>query len=151
MRARDIMSTQVITIGRDTTIEEIAHILADNNISGVPVVEGDGRLVGMVTQKDLLYKDVEPRFPAMVEILGGIIFLRGVRHYNEELRKLVATKAEDIMTRHVHSVTADEKVERVAQLMVEKDINRVPVLDEGKLAGIISRADIVKYMARAME
>jgi CBS domain-containing protein len=151
MKAKDIMSTQVITIGKDTTIEEIAHLLADNNISGVPVVEENGKVIGMVTQKDLLYKDVEPRFPAMVEILGGIIFLNGVRHYNEELRKMVATKAEDIMTRHVHMVRPDEKVERIAQLMVEEDINRVPVVEEGKLAGIISRADVIRYIAKTME
>jgi CBS domain-containing protein len=151
MKAKEIMSTQVITIGKDTTIEEIAHLLADNNISGVPVVEENGKVIGMVTQKDLLYKDVEPRFPAMVEILGGIIFLNGVRHYNEELRKMVATKAEDIMTRHVHMVRPDEKVERIAQLMVEEDINRVPVVEEGKLAGIISRADVIRYIAKTME
>jgi CBS domain-containing protein len=151
MKAKDIMSTQVITIRKDTTIEEIAHLLADNNISGVPVVEENGKVIGMVTQKDLLYKDVEPRFPAMVEILGGIIFLNGVRHYNEELRKMVATKAEDIMTRHVHTVRPDEKVERIAQLMVEEDINRVPVVEEGKLAGIISRADVIRYIAKTLD
>jgi CBS domain-containing protein len=151
MKAKDIMSTQVITIRKDTTIEEIAHLLADNNISGVPVVEENGKVIGMVTQKDLLYKDVEPRFPAMVEILGGIIFLNGVRHYNEELRKMVATKAEDIMTRHVHTVHPDEKVERIAQLMVEEDINRVPVVEEGKLAGIISRADVIRYIAKTLD
>jgi CBS domain-containing protein len=151
MKAKEIMSTQVITIGKDTTIEEIAHLLADNNISGVPVVEENGKVIGMVTQKDLLYKDVEPRFPAMVEILGGIIFLNGVRHYNEELRKMVATKAEDIMTRHVHTVRPDEKVERIAQLMVEEDINRVPVVEEGKLAGIISRADVIRYIAKTLD
>ena len=150
MKAKDIMSANVFSVNRDTTIEEIAHILADNNISGVPVLD-DGRVVGMVSQKDLLYKDVEPRFPAVVEILGGLIFLQGAKQYNEELRKLVATKAEDIMSKEVITVDGDAPVEKVARLMVERDVNRIPVVEDKRLAGIISRADVVKYIAKALE
>lgn len=151
MKAKDIMSTNVITVQKDTTIEEIAHLLADNSISGVPVLDESGKLIGMVTQKDLLYKDVEPRFPAVVELLGGLIFLKGVKQYNEELRKLVATRADQIMTKSIVTVSEDTEVEKVAQLMVEKDVNRVPVMKDGKLSGIISRADVVKYIAKMME
>lgn len=151
MKAKEIMSTNVITVKKDSTIEEIANVLTDNNISGVPVVDDDGRVIGMVSQKDLLYKDVEPRFPAVVEILGGLIFLKGVKQYQEELKKLVAAKAEDIMTKKVVTVTEDSEVERVAELMIEKDINRIPVLSQGKITGIVSRADIVRYIAKMME
>lgn len=151
MKAKEIMSTNVITIGKETTIEEIAHILTDKNISGVPVVDEDNKIIGMVTQKDLLYKDVEPHFPPVVEILGGLIFLKGVKHYNDELKKLVATKAEDIMTKKVITVEEDVEVEQVAELMVEKDVNRVPVLSKGKLVGIIGRSDIVRYIAKMLE
>jgi CBS domain-containing protein len=151
MKAKEIMSANVITIGRETTIEEIAHILTEKNISGVPVVDKENKVIGMVTQKDLLYKDVEPHFPPVVEILGGLIFLKGVKHYNEELKKLVATKAEDIMTVKVVSVDENAEVERVAELMVEKDVNRIPVLKDGKLVGIIGRSDIVKYIAKMLE
>ena len=151
MKAREIMETNVITIKRETTIEEIAHVLTDNNISGVPVVDDNNKVIGMVTEKDLLYKDIEPRFPAVVELLGGLIFVKGVRHYNEELRKLVATKAEDIMTKGVISINGDAEVEKIAEIMVEKDINRIPVVEDGKIIGIISRADIVKYIAKGLK
>lgn len=151
MKAKEIMSTNVFTITKETTIEEVAHLFADNNISGVPVVDGANRVIGMVTQKDLLYKDVEPRFPAVVEILGGLIFLKGVKHYNEELKKLVATKAEDVMTKNVVTIGEDAEVEKVAELMAERDVNRIPVIKDDKLVGIISRADIIKYIAKMME
>lgn len=151
MLAREIMSSEVITVKGDATIEEIAHLLTEKDISGVPVVDDNGLILGMVTEKDLLYKDVEPRFPPVVELLGGLIFLKGVKHYNEELKKLVATKAEDIMTKNIVTVNGGMKVEKVAELMVEKDINRIPVVEEGKLVGIISRADIVRYIAKMME
>lgn len=151
MKAKEIMSTNVLTVKKDATIEEIAHVLTDNNISGVPVVNESNHILGIVTEKDLLYKDVEPHFPPVVELLGGMIFLKGVKHYNEELRKLVATKAEDIMTKHVITVDEETVVEKVAELMTEKDINRIPVVKDGKLAGIISRSDIIKYIAKTLE
>ncbi len=148
MKAKDIMSREVVTISRIASIHEIAEILTKNNISGVPVVNEGNRVVGIVSQNDILYKDVEPRFPPTAEILGGLIYLGGVRHYNEELKKLVATTAEEIMTEDVITAYEDDSVEEIAGLMVENNINRIPVLDsEGKLAGIVSRADIVKYIA----
>lgn len=151
MKVKDLMSKKVFTVKKDTTVEEIAHILAENNISGVPVIDEHDKVIGIVTQKDLLYKEIEPRFPAVVEILGGLIFLKGVRHYQEELKKLVATKAEDLMTTKVVTISEDEDIERVAELMVEMDINRIPVLKDGKLTGIIGRADVVRYIAKTME
>lgn len=148
MTAKDIMSKEVITIVADTSIEEVARLLTTNNISGVPVLDEKSRVVGIVTQKDILYKDIEPHFPAYAEILGGFIYLGGVKHYNEELKKLVATKAEEIMTKNVITVYETEDIKEIAELMVKNNINRIPVLDEkGKLSGIISRADIVKYIA----
>ena len=148
MKAKDIMSKDVITVRKDTTVEEIAHLLSEKNISGVPVVDEEGKVIGMVTEKDLLYKDIEPHFPPVVEILGGLIFLKGVKQYNEELRKLVATKAEEIMTKKVVTVEPDTEVERIAELMIEKDINRIPVVDKLKVVGIISRADVVRYISQ---
>lgn len=150
MNASDIMSKDVLTIKPDTTIEEIAHIMAEKNIGGLPVVDGDGMLVGIVTQKDMLYKDIEPRFPAVVEILGSMIFLAGIRQYREDFRKLVATKAEDIMTRDVLTVSEDTDIKRIAEIMVDKNINRVPVIRDGKLVGIIARGDIVRHIAGEM-
>lgn len=151
MRVSDIMSTEVVTVGIDATIEEVAKLLTEKNISGAPVVDHANRVVGMVTHKDLLYKDMEPRFPAAVELLGGFIYLQGVHKYNEELRKLAATKVEDIMTREVITVSESTEIEDVARLMIDKAINRVPVLREDKLVGIVSRADVVKYIAKIME
>ncbi|MDP4093048.1 MAG: CBS domain-containing protein [Bacillota bacterium] len=151
MKAGELMSRNVITAGTGTTIEEIAHLLSDNNISGLPVVDKDGRLVGIVTQKDVLYKDIEPRFPPIVQLLGGNIFLKGVKHYNEELKKLIATKAEDIMTKDVVTVEEETEVEKVAELMVENGVNRIPVTKDKKLTGIIGRADIVRYLAGTLE
>ncbi len=149
MKAKEIMSKDVVVINTETTIEEIAHILVDKNISGLPVVDAENKVVGIVTERDILYKDIEPRFPPVVELLGGLVFLGG-KHYNDELKKLVATKAKDIMKKHVITVSEDTDVTKVAEIMIEKGINRIPVVSGGKLAGIISRSDLVKFIAESM-
>lgn len=151
MTVKEIMTSNVITIKRNSTIEEIAHILTENNISGVPVVDDEGRVVGIVTGRDLLYKDLEPRFPAVLEILGGFVFLSGVREHNKELRKVTAIKAEDIMTSSVITVDGGASVEKAASIMAQKNINRVPVVDNGKLVGIVSRHDVVRYIAKTLD
>lgn len=146
MLAKDIMTKEVITVKKEATIQQIAKILTENRISGVPVVNDESKIVGIVTKKDLLYKDVEPRFPSYVEVLGGIVFVDGVKHYEEELKKLVANTAADIMTTSVITISEDVDIRKIAEIMIEKGVNRLPVTQNDKLIGIVSRGDIVKSL-----
>lgn len=145
MKAKDIMQTDVCYIKRDMFVKDIAKILFENKISGVPVVNDHGKVIGIVTEKDLLVKDKEPRFPSYVGFLGSIIFLEGVKRYDEELKKLAASTAEEIMTKNVHTIKEQASIQDIATIMVEEGVNRVPVVDdEGKLVGIVSRGDMLK-------
>lgn len=147
MLARDIMNKNVITVLEDTMIEEVADILTKNKISGLPVVNKAGKLVGMVTEGDLLHKETNPRTPGYLNILGALIYIGGVDKYKEDLKKLAATRASEIMTTDVITVSGDAKVEQVAATMVNHNIKRLPVIENDALIGIISRADIIKTMA----
>lgn len=146
MKAKDIMVTEVITIKQHATIEEIARVLIDNKISGVPVVDEAGHLMGMVTEGDLLHKETNPRLPHAVNILGAIIYYNGVEQYNEDFKKMMASQALNIMTDKVITVTAEQEVEGIVKLMLEHGIKRVPVMEGERIIGIISRADIVKCL-----
>jgi len=147
MLARDIMNKNVITVQEDAMIEEVADILTKNKISGLPVVNKAGKLVGMVTEGDLLHKETNPRTPGYLNILGALIYIGGVDKYKEDLKKLAATRASEIMTTDVIAVSGDAEVEQVAAMMVNHNIKRVPVIENDTLIGIISRADIIKTMA----
>ncbi|OPX86724.1 MAG: Hypoxic response protein 1 [Pelotomaculum sp. PtaB.Bin104] len=147
MLAKEIMNSKVITVQESATIEEIAEILVHNNISGAPVVNQDGDLVGIVTEEDLLHQETNPRTPGFLNILGAFIYINGIEQYREDFKKLAATKAQEIMTTEVITVNADTDIRQVAALMVEHDINRLPVVEDKKIIGIISRADIVKTLA----
>lgn len=145
MLVRDIMTKDVITVGASASIREIAECLVHNGISGVPVVDGEGRVVGIVSEGDLMRKEVTPDLPDGLCILGAVIYYNGLREYREAFRKMAAQAARQIMTKSVISVRADDDVTKVAKIMYDKHVKRVPVLDsDEKLIGIVSRRDIVK-------
>jgi CBS domain-containing protein len=148
MLAREIMNRNVATVREDAAIEEVARLLTEKNISGAPVVDSEGKVVGIVSEGDLLHKETNPRSPSYVNILGAIIYTSGLERFREDFKKLAATRASEIMTRDVISVNGDAKMEQVATLMVEHGIKRVPVLENGKIIGIITRADIIRAMAQ---
>ena len=147
MQAKDIMTKEVITVRPETTLNEVARILTEKNISGLPVVDENHQLVGIVTEGDLLMKDSKVKFPSYINILGGIIYLDSFAQYFEELKKTVAQKVEELMTEDVIMISEDANNEEMATLLVKHNINRLPVVRDGKLVGIVSRADIIKSWA----
>jgi len=147
MKAQDIMQREVITVKGDTSVEEIALILTKNRISGLPVVDDNGKLTGIVTEGDLLRKELSPRLPDFINILGAIIYYNGVKRYNEDFKKLAAKKASEMMTTNVIAVAKEAEIQEVAKLMVKHNIKRIPVVEDGKVIGIISRSDIIRTLA----
>lgn len=146
MQARDIMTQALITVGANTTIREMAEILVEHKISGLPVVDGQGKVIGMVSEGDLMQTKLAPKVPDALSILGAIIYYNGLKEYKEAFRKIAAATAEEIMTKKIIAVQAEEDISRVGQLMLEHHIKRVPVLEDTKLVGIISRSDMVKML-----
>lgn len=147
MLVKEIMTKDVITVKRDASIREIAETLIHNHISGLPVVDDTGKVCGIVSEGDLMCKEVTPDLPDELCILGAVIYYSGLREYREAFRKIAATSAEQIMTEKVISVREDDEVSKVAKLMFDKHIKRLPVLDhEGRLHGIVARRDIIKML-----
>jgi CBS domain-containing protein len=145
LKAKDIMTEKVITINKNASIEELSAILLENKISGVPVIDDDSNLVGIVTEADIIVQDTKLHFPAYFKLFDGIIYLESLNKFKSSLKKHLATKIEDIMTKKLKTVTPDTGVSEIADMMLRQKINRLPVLDKNdKLVGIVTRADIVK-------
>ncbi|HHV76443.1 MAG TPA: CBS domain-containing protein [Syntrophothermus lipocalidus] len=149
MKAKDIMTKEVITVRPEQSVEEVAKILADNRISGVPVVDDTGKLVGVVTESDLMIKARDLELPFYITLFDSIIFLQSPRRFNEELKRFTASKVKDIMTTQVAAVDEDTPLFDIARLMTAKSINRVPVVRDGKVVGIVTRNDVVRALARS--
>ena len=126
VKAKDIMETNVISVQPDTTIEALAQISIVNKISGVPVVDASNKLIGIVTEGDLLYKQTSPSSPSINLALGGLAYMKEFEKYGQELKKLSACTASEIMTETLAIVTEDTTVKEISTLMVNKNINRVP-------------------------
>ncbi|MGM0397053.1 MAG: CBS domain-containing protein [Bacillota bacterium] len=147
MYIRDIMTKEVITVTVDDNVEKCASLLIKHNLSGLPVLDEDGKLVGIVTEGDLIRRASRIKGPAVLEVLGGLIYLDSPRKFMDELKNAMGQKAGDVMTKKVITIGPDQTIEEGATLLVEKNIKRLPVLDkEGKLVGIVSRRDIMSYL-----
>ena len=144
---KDIMVKKVITIQKDASVEELSELLIKNKISGVPVVDSDGKLVGIATEGDLIIKDSDLHFPRYFKLLDSIIYLESLNKFKKNLKKFLGTKVEDVMTAEIRTIKEEAPVGEAANMMIKYNINRVPVLDsKDGLVGIVTRADIVKSM-----
>ena len=143
MLARDIMTTKVVTIAPEVPVEEIAGLLLERGISGVPVVDARGRLVGLVSEGDLIRREgeTERHRSWWLNLLGGP---------EDRAREYLRThghRAEDVMTHDVVTVSEDTAVGEIAQLLEKRRIKRVPVLRDGEVVGIVSRANLLHGLA----
>lgn len=148
MLAKDIMTREFIAVSKNDSIEEVARILLDNKISGVPVVDGDKHVVGIITEKDLMVKAGELKMPFYLTFFDSIIFLENPIRFKNDLKKYTASQVQDAMSSKVIVVEEDTAVSKVVQIMQDKRVNRVPVVRHGKLVGIITRNDILKALVK---
>ena len=148
MKVREIMTSDIAAVAPDTSVNAIAGLMDRRGISGVPVVDEKGHVVGIVSELDLIVRNARLEPPIFFQVLDGRIPLETPGHYRKRLQHMLGTQARDVMTEKVLTVPPDEDVETLAELMVKKRVNPVPVVEGDRLVGIVSRADIIRMMAR---
>jgi CBS domain-containing protein len=146
---RDIMTRDIVTVAPDASVSEISRLMSERRISGVPVVDEEGRPLGVVTELDMVVRNTRFKLPAFFTLLNATIYLETPAHIKERLEHMLGLTAREIMSEKSMTVSADATIEDLAELMVGKQVNPIPVVENGKLAGIVSRADIVAWMARS--
>lgn len=149
LKVKDIMQSNVITAGPDTTVRELADLLAEHKISGVPVVDDERRVVGMVSEADVILQDADLHFPYYIQFLESIIYLQSMSKFEERFRKAFGTKVADIMSEEVIAISPDASVHDAATMMADHKINRLPVTEQRHLVGIVTRGDIVRAIAES--
>jgi CBS domain-containing protein len=146
---RDIMDSDPATVRPDTRVEDVVRTLRENELPGVPVIDADGRVVGMVTEADLVLPDDEGdlHIPHYINLFGGTVFLEPLSRFEDRLRKAFASKADDMMTRDPETVTPDTTVREAARVIHESGHNRLPVVEDGRLVGVVTRVDVLGALA----
>ena len=147
MLIKDIMTKNVITVGPEMEIHKLAELFMDKNISGAPVVDENGKLLGVVKEEGVIFQDKKVHLPTFINLSFGFLTL-GTDRYNEEIKKITASKVSSIMEKGVVTINPNTEIEDVATLMIEKGIYYFPVVDGDKLAGVITKKDIVRAIAK---
>ena len=143
-RAKDIMTTEVIVANKNDIIANVANLLIKEKIGGLPVVDEENKVVGIISETDIMKKESHIDSPKMLNFLQGIIFLNDMKKFEDELRVIAAYKVEDLMSKDIVTVKEDDTFDYVANIMINESINRVPVVDkENRLVGIITVDDIL--------
>lgn len=147
LKVKDIMTTEVITVTPDTEIVEAAKLLIDKRINGMPVVDDKGRLVGIICQSDLIVQQKKLPLPSIFTVLDIVIPITSQKSFEKEVQKIVAAKVGQAMTPHpVIVVSPESTLEEVAKLMVDKKLHTLPVMDKGKLVGILGKEDVLRTL-----
>ena len=147
LKAKDIMTVNVVTAKPETTVEELARLLIEHKISGVPVVDGDDQLVGVVTENDLIKKNARLHIPTIIRLFDAYFLLNSDK-VEDEIKKMVAGTVDEICNKDIVSLTEETTLEEIATIMSEKKIHLLPVLRDGQVVGIVGKADIVKSMTK---
>ena len=148
MILQEIMNKYPITVGKDEQITNVAKLMVKHNLTAIAVVDEENKLIGIVSEGDLLYKKVRPHAPHYINILGANIYYGGIGEYDGQFKKLLATEVAEIMSTEVITAYADAEVEVTVGAMVEKHLKNLPVVDEVyHLIGMVSRHDIMKLIA----
>lgn len=151
LTAKDIMTKDVITVKPDTSIEELSSLLVENEISGVPVVDDSGALYGIVTENDLISRNKRLHIPTVVSFLDAAIYLESSKRFEQEVKRMSATRVGDICARKVVSIAEDTTLIDIATIMTEKKVHLLPVVKADKIVGIVGKRDMVKAIARQAE
>jgi CBS domain-containing protein len=145
-KVRDLMTQEVITLTAETEIGRAAKILLENRINGAPVVDDSGRLVGILCQSDLIIQQKKFPVPTLFTILDGYIPLSSTKQIERQVRKIAALTVADAMTPKPVAVAPDTDLEEAAGLMVDKNFHTLPVVEGGRLVGVLGKEDILRTL-----
>lgn len=146
LKVKDIMTKDVITVLPEMEIAHAAKLLLEKGINGVPVVDETGKMVGILCQEDLITQQKSFPIPSVFTLLDGFIPLTSMKHIEKETQKISATTVAHAMTTDPFTVSPDMTIEEIATIMVDKNFHTLPVVDEGKLVGIIGKEDILRTL-----
>ncbi len=146
LKAKDLMTRDVITVTPETGVTEIARLLLEKRFNGVPVVKANGDLVGVICQSDLIAEQKKLPIPSVFTILDAFIPLYPPGKMAKEVQKIAAMKASEAMTSDPVTVGPETGMDEIASIMVNKSIYTIPVLEGGKLVGVVGKEDILRTL-----
>ena len=146
LTAKEIMTEKIITVGLELEVSELATLFWENRIGGAPVIDESGKLLGIVTESDLIDQSKKVHIPTIITILDSMIFLENPAKLDKEIKKMTGTKVKDIYSTKVTTVSENTPMSELASIMADRKLHTLPVVDGEKLIGVIGKADIIRNL-----
>ena len=146
LKAKDIMAKELISVTPETPVTEAAKILLEKRINGLPVLNEEGQLVGIICQSDLVAQQKRFPIPSVFNLLDGLIPISSAKTLEKEMKKIAASRVAEAMSTNPVAVSPEASLEDIATLMVTKSFHTLPVVDQGKLVGIIGKEDVLRTL-----
>jgi CBS domain-containing protein len=147
---RDVMDSDPAFVYAADPTERVLEVLREHELPGVPVVNDGGRCIGIITEEDLILsgENEDLHLPHYFQLFGGIVFLERLSHFEERLRKAVASSAEDLMTPDPVTIEPGATVAEAARVIARRKHNRLPVVEHGRLVGVVTRLDVLEALTQ---
>ncbi len=146
LKAKDIMKRDIVTVPEETTVEALGRLFIEKGVSHAPVVDADGGLKGIVSENDLISRQKRLHIPTVLRLFDAFIPLEPTGVMESEMRRMSATTVSEICTRDVVTVDETASLDEIATLMTERRIHLLPVLREGRLAGVVGKREVIRGM-----
>ncbi|MEH1830819.1 MAG: CBS domain-containing protein [Nostoc sp.] len=148
----DVMSRDPIVVRTETPLNEAIQILAERHFSGLPVVDDVGKLVGIISETDLMWQETGVTPPAYIMFLDSVIYLKNPATYERDLHKALGQTVGEVMSKNPISISPDKTLREAATIMHDRSVHRLPVLDStDQVIGILTRGDIIRAMAASQD
>ena len=149
LQAKDIMTPEVITVSPEMSLPDLSKLFIEKQKNGFPVVDSSGKLIGVVTEKDLIDQNKQLHMPTVIALFDAVIYLDSQKKFEEELKRFTGTRVEDICSRDVITVAPDTPLSQVASIMAENSVHTLPVVEAGRLVGVIGKRDVIRGLAQS--
>src|SRR5690242_170998 len=146
LTAKDVMTKDVVTVTRETSVRELAALCDERRIGAAPEEDGAGNLIGIVSETDLVEQDKSLHIPTVISLFDWVIYLESGKKFEKELKKMTGQTVGDIYTTEVDTVAPTTPLSEVADIMSTKKVHAIPVVDGKKVVGIIARIDLIRTM-----
>jgi len=146
MKVKEVMTKKVITGSPNLSFSEIIKILIKNNISGFPIVDKKGKVIGVLSEKDIFYK----LFPSEKKFYKDIEYYTNYKNIEKEVPRITKLKAKDFMSKTIVSVSSEDHVLTACSLLLIHEVRRLPVIDNGKLVGIVTTHDLYRNFLKSL-
>ena len=151
IKVKEIMTREVLTVTPDTEITQATKLLIDNRINGLPVVDEEGKIKGILCQSDLIAQQKKLPLPSFFTFLDGFIPMTSMKQLEKQIQKVSATTVGNVMTPNPVTVNPETYINHVAALMVDKNYHTLPVVEGGKLVGIVGKEDVLRTLTSGTE